>query len=183
MADADSAAAANADETTGPPAERSSMSRVRRATVLGLLLVSVLVGVTAWLGFRAIESRGEAIQRDRFLAVGEQLAINLNTIAWERVDEDVQRVLDLATGAFYAEFDRQAPKLKDEIRQTKWTTVGTVVAGLESATDTDGYVLAAVSVQESKAGVAQPGTRSWRMRIRVQEVGGEAKVSNVEYVA
>jgi Mce-associated membrane protein len=42
--------------------------------------------------------------------------------------------------------------------------------------------LVAVTVKTSNAGAPDQQPRSWRMRISVQKVGDEAKVSNVEFV-
>jgi Mce-associated membrane protein len=43
-------------------------------------------------------------------------------------------------------------------------------------------VLVAVSVKTSNAGAADNQPRGWRMRISVQKIGDQAKVSNVEFV-
>jgi len=42
--------------------------------------------------------------------------------------------------------------------------------------------LVAVTVKTSNAGAPEQAPRAWRMRISVQKVGDEAKVSNVEFV-
>jgi Mce-associated membrane protein len=43
-------------------------------------------------------------------------------------------------------------------------------------------VLVAVSVKTSNAGAPQQDPRGWRMRLSVQKVGDEAKISNVAFV-
>jgi Mce-associated membrane protein len=43
-------------------------------------------------------------------------------------------------------------------------------------------VLVAVTVHTSNAGSANKQPRAWRMRISVQKVSDQAKVSNVEFV-
>jgi Mce-associated membrane protein len=61
--------------------------------------------------------------------------------------------------------------------------VGTVTAaGLESSTANDAQVLVAVSVKTSNIGAAEAEPREWRMRISVQKVGSDVKISNVEFV-
>jgi Mce-associated membrane protein len=55
-------------------------------------------------------------------------------------------------------------------------------AGLESQSGEGAQVLVAVTVKTSNAGAAQQEPRAWRMRLSVQKVGDEAKVSNVEFV-
>ena len=43
-------------------------------------------------------------------------------------------------------------------------------------------MLVAVTVTPSNAGAPEQQPRAWRMRISVQKVGDDAKVSNVEFV-
>jgi Mce-associated membrane protein len=62
--------------------------------------------------------------------------------------------------------------------------VGTITeAGLESQTADSAQVLVAVTVTTSNVGAPQPDPHAWRIRISVQKVGDQAKVSNVEFVA
>jgi Mce-associated membrane protein len=56
-------------------------------------------------------------------------------------------------------------------------------AGLESETADTAKALVAVTVTTSNAGTAQTEPRAWRLRMFVQKVGDEAKVSNVEFVS
>ena len=67
--------------------------------------------------------------------------------------------------------------------KAKSTTVGTITeAGLESETAGTAQVLVAVTVKTSNAGAPEQDPQAWRMRISVQKVGDQAKVSNVEFV-
>jgi Mce-associated membrane protein len=69
------------------------------------------------------------------------------------------------------------------VKQAQSKSVGTVTAaGLESASADQAEVLVAVSVKTSNAGAADNQPRAWRMRISVQKIGDQAKVSNVEFV-
>ena len=166
------------EKPTKPP-----MSHVRLATIAGLVLVLALGGLTGWLGFRAYESRRAEDQRNVFLQVGRQGALNLTTIDWEHADADVQRILDSATGTFYDDFQKRAQPFVDVVKHAQSKSVGTISeAGLESESGNDGQVLVAVTVKTSNAGAPEQDPRAWRMRISVQKVGDEAKVANVEFV-
>jgi Mce-associated membrane protein len=175
------------DETTdkaddaAPPKPR--MSHVKLATIAGLILVLVLAGLTGWLGFRAYKTYQADEQRKLFLQVGRQGALNLTTIDWQQADADVQRILDSATGTFYDDFQKRAQPFAEVVKQAQSKSVGTVSeAGLESESDNGAQVLVAVTVNTSNAGAPEQAPRAWRMRISVQKVGDEAKVSNVEFV-
>jgi Mce-associated membrane protein len=163
---------------------RAKMSHVRLATILGLVAVVALAGLCGWLGFRAYESSKAAAERNLFLQVGRQAAVNLTTIDFEHADEDVQRVLDSSTGTFYDDFQARAQPFKEVVKQAKSKSVGTIAeAGVESETEDGAEVLVAVNVKTSNAGAAEQEPRSWRMQITVQKVGDEAKVANVRFVS
>jgi Mce-associated membrane protein len=162
---------------------RERVSPVRRATLFGLAVVVVLAGLTGWLGFRAHQSQQAQAQRSRFLQVARQGALNLTTIDWQHADVDVRRILDGATGEFYDDFAKRSQPFIEVLRQANATTVGKISeAGLESETPDSAQALVAVSVQTSNAGESDPVPRAWRMRITVQRVGDQVKVSNVGFV-
>ena len=159
------------------------MSHLRLATIAGLALVVVLAGLTGWLGFRTYQSHQADEQRKLFLQVGRQGALNLTTIDWQHADADVQRILDSATGTFYDDFQKRAQPFVEVVKQAQSKSVGTIAeAGLESESDDGAQVLVAVTVKTSNAGAPEQAPRAWRMRISVQKVGDEAKVSNVVFV-
>jgi Mce-associated membrane protein len=158
---------------------------VRLALIAGLVGVLALGGLTGWLGYRANESRQMDRQRQVFLEVGRQGAINLTTLSYEHIDADVQRILDSATGTFYDDFQQRAPSFTEVVRQVKSTSVGTATeAALEAGdTATQAEVLVAVTVKSVIVGQPDQPPRLWRMRILVQKVQDDTKVSNVEFVS
>ncbi len=159
------------------------MSPLRLATVAGLVILLALAALTGWLGFRAYESYQADQQRKLFLQVGRQSVLNLTTIDWQTVDADVQRILDSATGTFYDDFQHRAQPFIDIVKKAQSHSEGTISeAALESESSDQAQVLVAVSVKTSTAGAAEERPRAWRMRITVQKVGDEAKVSHVEFV-
>ncbi len=164
-------------------APKPRMSHLRLALIAGLALVVVLAGLTGWLGFRTYQSHQTDEQQKLFLQVGRQGALNLTTIDWQHADQDVQRILDSATGTFYDDFQKRAQPFVEVVKQAQSKSVGTIAeAGLESESDNGAQVLVAVTVKTSNAGAPEQAPRAWRMRISVQKVGDEAKVSNVKFV-
>ena len=181
----ESAPEAAADDVESAPTAKSRkhVSPVRRTTLFGLAVVVALGGLTGWLGFRAHQSQQAQAKRSQFLQVARQGALNLTTIDWQHADADVRRILDGATGEFYDDFAKRSQPFIDVLRQAKATTVGKITeAGLESETPGSAQALVAVSVQTSNAGETDPVPRAWRMRITVQRVGDQVKVSNVGFV-
>ena len=159
------------------------LSHVRQALVVGLAVVTALAALVGWLGFRAYQSHSADQQRSLFLQVGRQGAINLTTIDWQHADADVERILSSATGTFFDDFSKRSQPFIDVVKRAQSTSVGTVTeAGVESETANDAKVLVAVSVKTSIASAPEQNPRAWRMRVSVQKVGEDVKVSNVEFV-
>lgn len=160
-------------------------SHVRLALVAGLVAVLVMVGVTCWLGFGALASQRADEQRAEFLRVGRQGAVDLTTIDYTRVDDDVQRILDSATGPFLADFQQRAVSFADVVKRVRSKAVGRVTeAGIDEYSPIGATVLVAVTVDTTIEGQPPQPRRAWRMRIAVErDPEGAVKVSNVEFVA
>ncbi len=186
--ESDAVEAADADAEDGTADDTApgevATSHVRLALILGVVGVVALAGLCGWLGFRAYTSHQAADERNMFLQVGRQAALNLTTIDFEHADEDVQRVLDSSTGTFYDDFNARAQPFKEVVKQAKSKSVGTIAeAGVETETEDGADVLVAVTVRTSNAGAAEQEPRAWRMRITVQKVDDGAKVANVRFVS
>lgn len=172
------AAAAEAAKSPKAP-----MSPVRLATIAGLVVVILLAGLAGWTGYRGYQAYQGEKERQLFLQVGRQGALNLTTIDWQNAEADVQRVLDSATGTFYDDFQNRSAPFVQVVKQAQSKSVGTIAeAGLESATRDEAQVLVAVTVTTSNVGAPEQEPRAWRMRLTVQKVNDETKVSNVEFV-
>lgn len=158
--------------------------RLGLALLAGLIAVLALGGLAGWQGDRANESNAVEQQREVFLRVGREFAVDLRTVDYERVDANVQRVLDSATGAFLDDYRRRAPELGNAVRAARSTSVGTVTASaLDSVGPNDAEVLIALSVKTVILGQRDQAPRPMRMRILIREIDGGPKVSNVELVA
>jgi Mce-associated membrane protein len=162
---------------------QESASRVRLATVVGLVMVIGLTALVGWLGYTAYQQKQAREQRQLFVEVGRQGALNLTTIDWHHADTDVKRILDSATGTFYDDFSKREQPFIEVVKKAQATSKGTITeAALESESGDEAQVLVAVSVKTSNIGAAEQEPRAWRMRISVQKAGDDAKVSNVAFV-
>ena len=158
-------------------------SPVRLATVVGLVAVLGLSVLVGWLGLTAYQLHQAQEQRQLFLEVGRQGAINLTTIDWHHADADVKRILDSATGTFYDDFSKREQPFIEVVKKAQATSKGTITeAAVESESGDEAQVMVALSVKTSNIGAAEQEPRAWRMRISVQKAGDEAKVSNVAFV-
>lgn len=162
---------------------KRSRSHVRLAAIVGVAVVVALGGTVGWLGFRAYQSHRVETQRQLFLQIGRQCALNLTTIDWQHAEGDVQRVLDSATGQFYDQFSKRKQPFIEVLKKAQSKSVGTISeAGLESVSDDKAQVLVAVSIKTTNLGAEDQAPREWRMRITVEKSGSDTKISNVAFV-
>lgn len=149
------------------------------ALVAGQILVVVMAGLAGWLSFRVYEDHEADARRDLFVQAAREGAVNLTTIDYQHPDADVKRILDSATGSFRSSFSQHWWPLLERSKP-----VGSVSdVGLESQTGDVGQVLVAMTVKSSKPEHAQQEPQLWRMRITVQKVGDQGKISNVASVS
>ncbi|MGB8387972.1 Mce protein [Mycobacterium sp.] len=163
-------------------AARRRLSRVGSALVISAVIVATLTALAGWLGYRTYQKHEAQVQRDLFVQTARQGAVNLTTINYTEVEADVQRILDSATGAFRADFEKRSRPFIEVVKAAQSKSEGTVTeAGLESQQRDSAQVLVAVAVKSRTAG-GEAAPREWRMRVGVQAVGNDAKVSNVVFV-
>jgi Mce-associated membrane protein len=166
-----------------PVSDPPAGSPRRSALIAAVVIVAALAGLVGWLSFRAYGSHQAEHQRRMYLQVGRQGALDLTTIDYTHVDADVARILNDSTGAFHDDFQQRAQPFIDVVRKAQSSSVGTIAeAGLESATGQEAQVFVAVQVTTSIAGAPEPQPRGWRMRINVQKIGDNVKISNVAFV-
>jgi Mce-associated membrane protein len=151
---------------------------------VSVAIIVALVGLGGWLGFRVHQDHQVQAQRNLYVQVARQTAINLTTISYTEVDADIKRVLDSATGAFHDEFQNRSQPFVEVIKKVQSKSEGTVAeAGLLSYTKDQAQVLVAIAVKTSMAAApADQEPRRWRMRLTVDKTGDSAKVSKVEFV-
>lgn len=169
------------DEDTGKV--RWAAGRALRVSLAIVVAFAGFGGLIGWLGYRAYQSHQDQLQRNLFLQIARQGALNLTTINYTEVEADVQRIVDSTTGTFRDDFTKRSPSFISVVKQAQSKSQGVInEAALESEQGNTAQVLVAVTVNTSLAGVAEQQPRAWRMRIVVQKVDDGVKVSNVEFV-
>lgn len=189
MADeADEADAADkADEAGGEgradiePSSKVSPPRQARRGIIAAL--AALVALTAFLGWRDVQVHRDEQLRESMVQAGRDGVLALTTIDHERVDDDVQRILDTSTGTFRDDFAQRAESFKDAARKAASKSVGTVVeSGFESFDGELGKVLVAMVVMTSNRGAPEQQPKGWRTRVSVIRDGDAFKVAAVEFI-
>ena len=174
---------ADAADPVDEAAPGSRVSHTRLLITVGLIVIAALASVGGWLGYRAYQAREAQAQRNLYVQVARQTAVNLTTIDYTQVDADIKRILESATGNFYDDFQKRSQPFVDVVKKVQSKSEGTVAeAALLSETKDQAQVLVAVSVKTTIAAAPEQEPRRWRMRISVQQTGDGAKVSNVDFV-
>jgi Mce-associated membrane protein len=176
----------DADADLGEGAETPAPRRfsdTRALITVGLVIVAALAGVGGWLGYRVYQDREAQAQRNLYVQVARQTAVNLTTIDYTRVDADIKRILDSATGGFYDDFQKRSQPFVDVVKKVQSKSEGTVSeAALLSEDKDQAAVLVAVEVKTTMAAAPEQEPHRWRMRLSVQKTGDGPKVSNVDFV-
>lgn len=178
------------DEPSRTPALSPAESRWRKriprhwaAMLTALSLMALLVGVAFWIGLQVYQADQQTRRQERFVEAAQRGALNLTTIDFQHADADVQRILDSSTGAFHDEFAEHSENFTEVVKKAQSRSQGTVTAaGMESSTRNQAQVLVAMQVSISDITSSDQKPRSWRMRVTVDEIGKDIKVSNVEFV-
>ncbi|MFG1782711.1 mammalian cell entry protein [Rhodococcus oryzae] len=176
--DADPAGAASPAVTTGSRPRGALVATTALLAVVAVLLATAC-GVMLWQHRSASELQSE---RETYLRIAREGALNLTTIDHNNAEADVQRVLDGATGEFYDDFDRRSQGFITVVRDAKVTTVGeSAAAGIETEAADSATVLVQVASRVSNGTGAQDQQRVQRLRVTVD--GEQSKISRVEYLS
>ena len=118
-----------------------------------------------------------------YVAAARQGAINLTSLDFNKAKEDVQRVLDSATGEFRDDFQRRADDFASVVKDSKAVTQGSVTASaVESMSKDSAVVLVLANERVTNAAGAKDDPRAFRFRVSVVRDGDQLKISKVEFV-
>ncbi|MBS2937748.1 hypothetical protein KDN32_08330 [Nocardioides sp. J2M5] len=153
------------------------------AAALAVVLVALGVGIVVVL-------RGSAGVDDQLTAEQHEVAAAARTeaLAFLRVDHRdmeplVAAVLDGATGDFAEQYDAQRERLVSEAVRTRASSTGEVVSlGVADLTDDAATVVLAANSTVSNSSTDEPQTRYYRLRLRLERVGGRWLTSSLEFV-
>jgi Mce-associated membrane protein len=191
-----SKAAEPAEEAASPstPTEstprRLRVPRVARLSGLGMPLaaativaICALLGASGWMLWHHHTVLAERQRSAAYVAAARQGVINLTSLDFNNAKEDVQRVLDSATGEFKDDFQRRADDFASVVKDSKAVTQGSVRAtAVESMSKDSVVVLVLANERITNSAGAKDDPRAFRFRVTVVRDGDQLKISKVEYV-
>jgi Mce-associated membrane protein len=154
------------------------------AALAGAIAICAFAGLSAYMVLQHRDATKHQQREAAFVAGAKQGVVSMISFDFNKAKEDVQRVIEGSTGQFKDDFQQRANDFISMVNQSKAVTEGTVnAAALESINGDSAVVLVSATSQVTNS---PPGKDVpplvWRLRVTVAEVGGQYKMSKVEYV-
>jgi Mce-associated membrane protein len=183
---------AEASEHAAQPSTRPKRRWRRRFTrpgrfaglraAAGLIVIAALAasGLILWQHHQVVQERQRA---EAFTAAAREGVMALTSLDFARAKEDVQRVLDNASGAFKADFQKRADDFGKIVEDSKVVAQGNVYAtAVESMTRDSAVVLVAATSEVTGSDGVKQKPRAWRLEVTITRDGDRLKMSKVEFV-
>ena len=155
----------------------------RGLTIAAAVAICALLGVSGWMAWHHHSVVQERQRAAAYVAAARQGVINLTSLDFNKAKEDVQRVLDSATGAFKDDFQRRAEDFESVVKDSKAVTEGSVAAtAVESMNNDSAVVLVLANERVTNIAGAKDQPRTFRFRVSVVHDGDQLKLSKVEFV-
>jgi Mce-associated membrane protein len=173
----------DAEAVAPPDAPPVARSRHTAGLVLAALLTGAGVALTGLMLWQHREVAAQRSQDLQFVEAARAGVTALLSIDHTRAEADVQRVLDLSTGAFREDFQRSADDFIKTAVDSKAVTTGTVnAAALDTLDGDSGVVMVAATSEVTNTNGADQDPRPFRISVTVTRDGGTPKMSDVEFV-
>jgi Mce-associated membrane protein len=154
-----------------------ALSTAAAVAIVGLL------GASGWMAWQHHNVVKEQQRAAAYVATARQGVINLTSLDFNKAKEDVQRVLDIATGDFKEDFQKRAEDFAAVVKDSKAVTEGSVAAtAVESMNNESAVVLVLANERVTNIAGAKDQPRTFRFRVSVVHDGDDLKVSKVEFV-
>jgi Mce-associated membrane protein len=176
---------AEAQPAEPQPARRHlRVPNARLALVIAAVVAIVgLLGASGWMAWQHQHVVKERERAAAFIATARQGVINLTSLDFNKAKEDVQRVLDIATGEFKDDFQKRAEDFASVVKDSKAVTEGSVAATAVESMNKDAAVILVLATERvTNIAGAKDQPRTFRFRVSVVHDNDDLKVSKVEFV-
>lgn len=148
----------------------------------GVCVIAALAALT-WFTATAV---GDDRDRDRldeqYLSTARHGVRSLISVNSANADEDVDRILESATGDFRSDFSSRADDFIKVVKQMDVSSEGTVnAAGIESSDEDRAVVLVSATSLVTNGAGAQEEPRVWRLRVHLVNTDGRVLIEKVDY--
>jgi Mce-associated membrane protein len=166
--------------TIGPRLQVSLSVLLTAATIV---VICALLGASGWMAWQHHKVMQGRQQSAAFVGAARQGIINLTSLDFNKSKEDVQRIVDSATGEFRDQFQKTADDFASVVKDTKAVAEGSVAAAAVESTGQDSaVVLVLANERVTNLAGAKDQPRTFRFRVSVVRDGDQLKLSKVEFV-
>jgi Mce-associated membrane protein len=152
-------------------------------TSLGVVCTIGLLGASGWMIWNHRQEDALHQREVEFAAAARQGVVTLMSLDFNHAKEDVQRVIDNATGRFKQDFQDSSDDFTKAAQDAKVITEVTVNdTAVESMSGDSAVVLVSATSRVTTAAGAKQEPRSWRLGVTMQRDGDRIKMSKVEFV-
>lgn len=172
-----------------PAAEAAQQSRRLgklgwAAAVVAVISLVGLLGAGGFYFYHDHQANTLAERRADYVQTAKQAVLNLSNIKGDSAQQDIDRVLAVASGPLQQEYSQRKDAYAKVIEQAKVQASGEIIeAALESSDDHTARVLVAAKQTLTNAGSPEPQQRYYRFRVTVTRDNGHTTASQVEFVA
>ncbi|MEZ0052312.1 Mce-associated membrane protein [Mycobacterium sp. MAA66] len=166
-----------------PAVGRRSSRWHRIAAGVAALVFCAFLGLGAAMTWSHHVAQTHRQQQEQAAAVARQGVIDIMSLNFVNAEEDVQRILDNATGKFKQDFQGQQYLLVKQLIMSKVVAHVTVTGvAVQSATDDSAVVLVATTSQAANANDAQQAPKRFRVVVTLAKDQGRLKISDLAYL-
>jgi Mce-associated membrane protein len=139
-----------------------------------------LVGV---YGERYLDVRAQEQRRTEVLQQARQIGVNFVTLDYRTFDDDVDLVLDGATGSFRDSFRAGVEQTRELVTQNQSVSTGKVTeAALVSSDEDSAQVLLVVDTEVTNTANPEPAARNYRVQLDLSRVADRWLASDLQFV-
>ena len=142
--------------------------------------------LAAGAAFSALQLSRQSEAEDRrqeVLTAARQAALNITSIDNEDFQNDVDLVLEGATGAFRADFEARSKDLESVLVENQVVSEGTVVeAGIVRSDERTATALVVVDGNVRNTAAPEGRVNTYRMKLELERPGGRWLTSMLEFV-
>ncbi|WP_148086300.1 hypothetical protein [Actinocorallia herbida] len=148
------------------------------AAVVLALLTAALLASTIVLGLDKMAAAEADRDRDGAVNAARQTALNMMTLDYKTISDDIQRVLAGTTGTFKDQYATNSKTFIEEVTKTQATSEAEILsAGLTGGDADSAEVIVAVSALVTSPSVPEGTPRYMRFVLDVTKVDGKWLVS------
>jgi Mce-associated membrane protein len=153
------------------------------AAALAALIFCVLLGLGSALAWSHHVTQTHRHQQERAADVARRGVIDVMSLNFVNAEEDVQRIMDNATGRFKEEFQGQQFILVRRLIESKAVThVKVTAVAVQSASDDSAVVLVAATSQAANINDPHPAPKRFRVMVTLAMDQGRLKISQLAYL-